>query len=451
MGLPVLAITVCAAMIGGASPAKPPCARGMPGNGNGRGDRWRRRNPRRRSFHLGDAHGREAAVEAWVDGADALRQRRMRVHHVEERLAHAVAEEHVAGFLGVRRLELRAEAQAADLLQRAGQARRVARELHRRGVGEKLALPADGRLDEPAEEDANPANHDQRQPQQRQRVLVLAAAAAGVEQDPADDRQAKDAEDDAHQAQVEPHVAVEDVAELVADHALQFVAREQLHGAGRDGDDGVARGVAGGERVDASFLGQQIDLRHRHTRGDGHFLHHVPQLALVRVGRGGIDQAPAQHRGDRAAALGQLQRLEPAAQGNDGQRADGSPEEKLRIPEHHLRLLAVTMVMARAEAGKDPQHRGVNRHDEHGDAEDEIDDQELGVAAGLVLTLEEVHCQFPISNCQLPGIGNWQSAIQNETLGASFSSGFSMTKSSAGPKLKGPAIMLVGNVSRCVL
>ena len=38
----------------------------------------------------------------------------------------------------------------------------------------------------------------------------------------------------------------------------------------------------------------------------------------------------------------------------------------------------------------------------------------------------------------------------NETLGASFSSGFSMTKSSAA-NLNGPAIMFVGNVSRCVL
>ena len=229
-------------MIGGASPARPAlrARHARERERQGRSLR-RRRNPRRRSFRLGEAHGREGAVEARVNGADALRQRRMRVHQVEERFAHAVAEEHVAGFLGVRRLKLRAEAQAADLLERAGQARRVARELHRRGVGEKLALAADRGLDEPAEEHADPANHDQRQPEQRQRVLVFAAAAAGVEEDPADDREAEDAEDDAHQAQVEPHVAVQDVAELVADHALQLVAREQLHGARRDGDHGVAR------------------------------------------------------------------------------------------------------------------------------------------------------------------------------------------------------------------
>ena len=330
----------CAAITGGASPATPAWARGMPGNGNGRGDRSGGGATRGGgAFHFGDAHGREGAIEARVNGADAFRQRRVRVHQVEERFAHAIAEEHVAGFLGVGRLELRAVAQAADLLQRAGQARRVARELHRRGVGQELALAADGGLDEPAKEDADPANHYQRQPQQRQRILVFAAAAARVEEHAANHRQAKDAEDDAHQPQVEPHVAVEDVAELVADDALQLIAREQLHGSRGDGDHRVARRVAGGKRVDASFVGQEIDLRHRNPRGDGHFLHHVPQLALVRVGRGRVDETPAQHGGHRAAALGQLQRLEPAAQRNDRQRADGGDQEKLRIPQDQLGLL----------------------------------------------------------------------------------------------------------------
>ena len=232
MGLPVLAITACAAITGGASPARPACARGRPGNGKGTGaaDAAAAVRPAEQArFGFGEGYGREGAVEAGVNGADAFRQGRMRVHEVEERFAHAVAEEHVAGFLGMGRLELRAEAQAADLLERAGQARRVARELHRGGVGEELALAADGGLDEPAKQDADPADHQQRQPEQGQRILVLAAAAAAVEEDPANDGQAEDAEDDAHQAQVEPHVAVEDVAELVADDPLQLVAGEQLH------------------------------------------------------------------------------------------------------------------------------------------------------------------------------------------------------------------------------
>ena len=93
------AITACAAMTGGASPARPACARGTPGNGNGKGDGGAsagaaaavRARPRRSRRRL-----REGAVEARVNGADAFCQRRMRGHQAEERFAHAVAEEHVA-------------------------------------------------------------------------------------------------------------------------------------------------------------------------------------------------------------------------------------------------------------------------------------------------------------------------------------------------------------------
>ena len=40
---------------------------------------------------------------------------------------------------------------------------------------------------------------------------------------------------------------------------------------------------------------------------------------------------------------------------------------------------------------------------------------------------------------------------ENETFGASFSSGFSTVNSSAAPKLKVPAMRLLGNTSRSVL
>ena len=56
----------------------------------------------------------------------------------------------------------------------------------------------------------------------------------------------------ADQPQVERHVAVQDVAELVAHHALQLVARELLQRAPRDDDHRLVRRVAGDERVDAS-------------------------------------------------------------------------------------------------------------------------------------------------------------------------------------------------------
>jgi hypothetical protein len=58
---------------------------------------------------------------------------------------------------------------------------------------------------------------------------------------------------------VEAHVAVEDVAELVADDALQFVAGELFERAAGDGDDGVARGEAGGEGVERGLVVEHVD------------------------------------------------------------------------------------------------------------------------------------------------------------------------------------------------
>ena len=79
------------------------------------------------------------AAERRLQRLDALEQRRMRGEQAAE--ADAVAEQHVADFLGVAAVgELRAFVQAADLLQRAGQARGLAGELHRRGIGQQFAL-----------------------------------------------------------------------------------------------------------------------------------------------------------------------------------------------------------------------------------------------------------------------------------------------------------------------
>ena len=68
----------------------------------------------------------------------------MRGEEIEEGAGEGVAEEHVADFLGVGVADPRALGQAADLLQRPGDSARIARELHRRGVGQELALPVDG-------------------------------------------------------------------------------------------------------------------------------------------------------------------------------------------------------------------------------------------------------------------------------------------------------------------
>ena len=96
----------------------------------------------------------------------------------------------------------------------------------------------------------------------------------------ADQAHQQDAVQHADQPQVEPHVAVEDVAELVGDDALQLVARELLGAAARDADHRVAGREAGREGVDALLLVQQEHGRHRHAGGEGHFLDDVQQPPL---------------------------------------------------------------------------------------------------------------------------------------------------------------------------
>ena len=122
-----------------------------------------------------------------------------------------------------------------------------------------------------------------RPPRESFRSATSEPPAGRLHQDPADDGQRHDAEDQADQPDVQPHVAVEDVAELVGHHALQLVAGQVVEAALGDGDHGIARGVAGREGVDARLL-QNIDGRHRHARGDGHLLDDVEQPLLPRVG-----------------------------------------------------------------------------------------------------------------------------------------------------------------------
>src|SRR5438094_10100092 len=91
----------------------------------------------------------------------------MRREQAEEGFADAIAEKHVAGLLGMGRINVRAEAVAANFLKRAGEAAGVAGELDRGGICEKLALAAGGGLNETAKEHANPTEKQEGQAEQR--------------------------------------------------------------------------------------------------------------------------------------------------------------------------------------------------------------------------------------------------------------------------------------------
>ena len=289
-----------------------------------------------------------------------------------------------AGLLGVRSVELRTEHQPADFLQGAGQSVRIAGELDGSGVSQKFALAAHGGLDEPAKKDADKTDDDQREPKQRQRIFLPARP----EQNSPDNGQAKDSEDQAHEAQIEPHVAVQDVAEFVTDDALQLIAGKQPHAAARHADGGITRGMTGGKGVDAGFVLQEINLRDGNTGGDGHLFHDVQELALIRFDRVRIDQAAIQHLRDRAAAPGEFESLGDAANRNDGEGSEHAPEKQVGLPKGKGSFAERIDDFLASENGKD---RGVRSQDQEANRDDEIEDQQLGLAPGFVLTFEEIH------------------------------------------------------------
>ena len=77
----------------------------------------------------------------------------------------------------------------------------------------------------------------------------------------ADQADHEDAEHDGGQLHVEPHVPVEDVTELMRDHALQLIAAEFLHRATRDRHDRIAGRETGGERVQAGLGVEHVNRR----------------------------------------------------------------------------------------------------------------------------------------------------------------------------------------------
>ena len=366
-------------------------------------------------------------------------------------------------------------------------------------------MAGDGGLDEAAEEMAEVADDEQGEagggdeddplggvavaaaPASRHSGYIGADADA-AEDDAAEDGEGEDAEDEGGEAGVEPHVAVEDVAELVGDDALEFVAVEPVQGAFGDGDGGVGRGVAGGEGVYPRLSGQHIDGGDGQAGGEGHLLDDVEQGAFAKVGGVGLDRAAADHLGHGRTAGAELSPFVDGGDAADEEGEDGDAAEQVGLPADEGAADAET-----GEENRDPVERGDGA--EQGEGEE--DDQAPGATAGAVLGLEKVHRWRRVAGggCMagddwvvggaLVCRSQWRTDIlvrwlvgrellsirtdgqecpsslalghrrftvpQNCTLGATRSAGVSTAKSSAAWKPKAPAKTTVGKVSRRVL
>ncbi len=195
---------------------------------------------------------------------------------------------------------------------------------------------------------------------------------------------------DADEADVEAHVAVEDVAELVGHDTLKLVARQQLRGAARDADDGVLRLVARREGVDAPLAVEQVDRGDGHAGGDRHLLHDVEDLPLGVVAGAQVQEAAAEGLRHDPAAGRQLADLDQAGGADERHCAADDPEQQLRRPEVRRRGAGL------AGGREDEQHhdRDVDECDDAEKREAVENDELPRPLAGLLLMLEEVHAQM---------------------------------------------------------
>ena len=220
-----------------------------------------------------------------------------------------------------------------DPLQSIGDPIGIARVLHGRGIGQKFTLPTDGCLDEIAKECPGVADHHQTQSHHRNLAAALlraACPASAAQQVIAHHAQHHDAVQDTDQTNIQTHVAMQDVAELVRDHALQLIAAQGFDRSTRDADDRIGWRVTGRKGVDAQLL-QHIDRRHRRTGCDCHLLHHVENFLLREIIATGNQQLALQQFGDTGAAPGQAGYLVETAKPHHAENRQRDPQKEAPI------------------------------------------------------------------------------------------------------------------------
>ena len=111
---------------------------------------------------------------------------------------------------------------ARDLHQRLPYAIRVASKLHCRRICEVFTLPTNSGLDQITKKCPNETHDDQAQSEKHNSTGIFGAAAIGTatKQVIADNPEYHDAVQDTDQAYIDAHVAMQDMAELVRNHAL---------------------------------------------------------------------------------------------------------------------------------------------------------------------------------------------------------------------------------------
>ncbi len=142
-----------------------------------------------------------------------------------------------------------------------------------------------------------------------------------------------------HEAEIDAHVPVQDVTQLVGDEALQFVAVEANDRFLCDPNDGVVGSKSCRKRVNAHFW-EHVDGGSGDAGRYGHFFHHVEQLTMRARRAGRIQLRPAEPLGHDVAAFHQLSQLERPRPVNERE-CCGRDTDQYPGTQPHDRLTAV--------------------------------------------------------------------------------------------------------------
>ena len=211
----------------------------------------------------------------------------------------------------------------------------------------------------------------------------VSAAFKAFEEASSNNRNPQDPMKPADESQVQLHVAIKNVTELMRDDPLQFIARQKLHRAFRHSNHGVFRPKAGGKGVDAGFAIQHINRRHRNTRRDRHLLDDVLQFALIRLRRR-LRQLAATHRQRNGfSTLPELCNFDERTQGDKDHGDAHHPLEQFGMPKRPL-FFRVSVKVRR-------ERQQIERRGERADRAHKICDQPACSPARVILPLKKVH------------------------------------------------------------
>ena len=141
----------------------------------------------------------------------------------------------------------------------------------------------------------------------------------------------------------------------MADHALEFVARQELDAAPRHSHSRIRRAVACGKGIDRLLL-EHIHLRHRNARGQRHFFHHIQKAAFTSIRGRGIHWNAPEHLGDGFSSLRKLRNFHQAPD-------DHRNQDARRCEAQHLPIIErLTQNQAESDVQKsDDAYNGQNK------------------------------------------------------------------------------------------